>query len=406
MLGGESILRIHELRAQGKGIREISRITGRARNTVRRYLRDRTLLGPRHRVPRGSKLDPFKAWLNQRIGEGVMNCTVLLRELRQRGYQGGKTLVKDYVRPFRPPRRSKATVMFHVVPGQQAQVDFGVFRYEDGQGRRTVHAFVMVLSHSRAMYVEFTHDQTLPTLQRCLMNGFEALGGMTREVLLDNLKPVVRGYREGRPEYNERFLDFALRVGFMPRACRPYRARTKGRVERAIGYIRDSFWPGLKFTDLDDLNRQARTWCEKVANVRTHAVTGRRPVDMLAEEGLSPLPARRQWEPLIVSTHRVDRYGFVRYQGSLYGVPWQFAGQDVGIRERAGMVELFTTAGRAAVHPRAFTPGQRLPCPGQWTGLIDGDTRRNRAVARRVPSVEVQERALAVYESLCGGGRG
>src|SRR5690606_8312507 len=150
MLGGGSVMEIMRLHAAGLSIREIARRTGFARNTVRKYLRNPVVprYGPRPRRP--SKLDPFKPYLQQRMAAGVFNANRLLQELRAQGYTGGVTILKDYLKPYRPPRQPKAVVRFEPAIGEQAQVDWGEFAYTDAQGRRRkIYGFVMVLSYSR-----------------------------------------------------------------------------------------------------------------------------------------------------------------------------------------------------------------------------------------------------------------
>ncbi len=170
---------------------------------------------------------------------------VLLREVRARGYSGGYTILKEYVQPRRRRRQPRATVRFETGPGEQAQVDWGRLSYitEDGRKRR-VWAFVMVLSWSRALYVEFVRRADVATFMRFHVNAFEYFGSVPRRCLYDNAKVVVLGRDDaGRPEWNSRMLDFALRVGFEMRLCRPYRAQTKGKIESGVKYVRRNLWP-------------------------------------------------------------------------------------------------------------------------------------------------------------------
>jgi transposase len=232
MLGGRIVKQIYELHAEGQSVRAIARTLGLSRNSVRKYLRADEIPKPKLRPKRGSKLDPFIEHLEQRLGAGVQNCVVLLRELRAMGYTGSYTLLKDHVHPVRRQPPVEATVRFETTPGEQAQVDFGFFRYQlaDG-GTRSIWAFVMVLSWSRQLYVEFIRRADLATFLRCHVHAFEYLGGVPRRCLYDNTKLVVLGRAsDGEPLWNQRFIDFAHRLGFAPRVCRPYRAQTKERV--------------------------------------------------------------------------------------------------------------------------------------------------------------------------------
>src|SRR5215212_3182862 len=165
--------------------------------------------------------------------------------------------------------------------GQPAQIDWGSFRYRTADGtERSLWCFVLVLSWSRAIYTAFAPKADVATFIRCHLEAFERLGGIPRRCLYDNAKVVVLGRDDaGEPAWNERFLDFALRVGFAIRLCRLYRAQTKGRVESGVKYVRGNFWPGARFTDLPDLNQQARAWVDGVADPRVHGTTHERPTE-------------------------------------------------------------------------------------------------------------------------------
>ncbi len=246
-------------------------------------------------------------------------------------------------------------------------MDFGVFRYRDGEKTVSISAFVMVLSYSRAMYVEFCPRPDLSSLVRCHAHTFEFLGGVPGEVLYDNLKPVVQGRDgQGYPVWNRRFEDFAWTVGFRPRVCRPYRAQTKGRVERAIRYLRENFWPARSLTSLEDPSAQVRAWCSSVANQRVHGTTGRRPAEMLAQEKLAPPPDQSEVTPFILEERRVSRDGFISFGGSRYGVPWHLAGSLVDVREAGSHVEILFEGVRVALHPKALVPRTMVPLAGQW----------------------------------------
>jgi transposase len=402
MLGGGSVQRIVEMRGQGHSIRSIAAELGLSRNTVRRYLRDPGI--PRYgpRPARASKLDRFKTHLEGRLAEGVGNGVVLLRELRALGYTGGYTVLKDFLRPRRPPRQPSATVRFETPPGQQAQIDWGKFRFTKLDGSASwLWCFVMVLSWCRAIYVEFCQRADSTSFLRCHLRAFEHFGGVPAQCLYDNTKLVVLGRQSDEPRWNERFLDFSLRVGFETKLCQLYRAQTKGRVESGIKYVEGNLWPTLRFVDLADLNRQALTWCTSVADVRLHGTTFERPVDRLERERpqLRSLPPSERLTPFLRDVRRVARDGFVQVHGCRYGVPWSHAGRHVSIGTTDSVVEIWDGSERLAVHPRSFERGHRFIAPRQWEGLR---TRTDRpvasAVARQVPVIEVEQRALAHYD--------
>lgn len=396
-----------ELLGKGESIRGIAAAVGVSRNTVRKYLRSPGVPTAKKRRKRARLLDPFESYLRERLADGVENSVVLLREIKARGYQGGHSTLKEFLRPLRRRRRVKATVRFETLPGEQAQVDFGRFRYElaDG-GARHVWAFVMVLSWSRALYVEFVPKADTATFIRCHVHAFAHFAGIPERCLYDNTKTVVLGRGpDGRPVFNERFVDFALRLGFSPQLCRPYRAQTKGRVESGIKYVRNNFWPTAHFADLDDLNGQARAWVAGVADVRVHGTTQERPCDRLQQEHahLRALPGAERLQPFLREERRVGRDAYVRWQRSAYGVSWLWVGQTVQVQANEETVEIWAGDERLAVHPRALRPGQHLPAPNQWDGLPGWDARPlQEALAMQSARIEVEKRALTLYDQAAG----
>lgn len=410
MLRGGLVRDLYELHGRGWSVRRIARDLGISRNTVRRYLRSPGLPKEKPRRRRGSKLDPYAEYIDRRLDEGLYNCEVLLRELRVRGYDGSVATLRRYVKPRRLRRQPQATSRFETEPGEQAQVDFASMPYIGRDGRRArLWVFVMVLSWSRSMYVEFVRRCDTATLMRCHVNAFEYFGGVPRRCLYDNTRAVVLGPdAEGRRMLNPRMLDLSRRLGFEIKLCRPYRPQTKGKVERSIEYVRNNLWPTLRFTDDADLNRQSTAWCDGVANLRVHGTTGQRPADRLQVERaeLGRLPERTSLAPYLREERRVSRDGYVNWDGSYYGVPWAWATRTVQVAAMETMVEIWSGGERIAMHPRAIGRGQRLNVPGQWKGLPTGDAgRRREPLAYQVAAVEVERRPLEVYESVAMGGQ-
>jgi len=410
VLGGATVKQLVELSGQHLSIRAIARRLDISRNTVRKYLRAPGLPVAKPRPRRPSKLDPFRDHVRRRLVVGVDNCVVLLRELRAQGYAGSYSILKDHVRPLRLGRAVKATMRFETKPGEQAQVDFGHFPFLTPDGQRHWYwGFVMVLAWSRLLHVEFIRRADVASFIRCHLNAFERFGGLPRTCLYDNTKVVVLGRDAGGvPHWNATFLDFALRVGFEARLCRPYRAQTKGRVESGIKYVKHNFWPAVEFRDGVDLNRQAHAWMERVANVRVHGTTDERPLDRFAHEAphLLPRPCPERVEPFLREERRVGRDGFVAWERGWYGVPWTWAGQRVHVAATESTVDIWAGGERLAVHPRATRPGQRLVLPGQWAGLPRSDARRvAEPLGRQRAVLDVEARPLAVYDALVGAGR-
>ena len=241
-----------ELYRRGVSISEIARQTGSDRKTVRKVVKgepDKAKKKSKAKLKHERKIDTYAGYLKQRMSEGVYNTRKLLREIQARGYTGGLTQLILYVQPYRPQHEEVAVMRFETEPGEQAQVDWGSFGQIDYEGRqRQLYVFVMTLGWSRAMYIEFTVSGSTDWFIRCHQHAFEYFGGVPREVLHDNLKnAVISRDRQGQIVWNERYLDFAQYSGFRPRACRPYRPQTKGKVERGISYVRQNFWCGLHY---------------------------------------------------------------------------------------------------------------------------------------------------------------
>lgn len=245
--------------------------------------------------PRPTQLDPFHALIRQRLETyPELTAVRLFAEVRAAGYPGSLTQLKVFVRRVRPVPPREPLIRFETAPGLQAQVDFATCQLP--WGRR--FALMLVLGYSRLLWVQFYARQSMRTLMGGLEAAFAALGGVPRELLFDQLKAVILEDRRpvgGKVLENPEFLRFAAHWGFRIRACRPYRAQTKGKVERPIRYLRQSFLYGRAFAGDADLNAQALTWLAAVANVRLHQTTQEPPVVRFERDEralLLPLAAR------------------------------------------------------------------------------------------------------------------
>lgn len=260
---------------------------------------------PQQRPP--SKLEPFKDYLVTRLAEfPELSVEALFEEIRSLGYEGGRTILKEFTLPYRI-RRKEPVVRFETPPGQQAQVDWAHLGTHVLAGRPTpLYLFVMILSFSRALHAEVTTSMDLSTFLECHLHAFQSFGGMPREILYDNARTVVIRRSSSGPVFHPGLLDLAGRYGFAPRVCRPYRAKTKGKVERSIRYLKDRFFCGRTFTDIPDLNHQLEAWIQAVANQREHKTTGEKPAERLLREGLLPLE-RVKPRPITPPLRRADR---------------------------------------------------------------------------------------------------
>ncbi len=299
-------MEIRILRRQGKSIRSIAKELSISRWAVRKYLRSPGLepcYGPR--AVRPSKLDPFKNYIRQRLRDAAprrLPATVLLREIRERGYEGGISILKDWLAKERPAPVVPEIKRFETEPGYQAQIDWTTIR----RGKDRLSAFVATLGFSRWSFVWFTTDERFETLIDAHERFFDAIGGVPRTILYDNMKTVLidrDAYGPGAHRFHAGFREFAKHHGFSPRMCAPYRAQTKGKVERFNRYLKESFvWPlesrlkPLGFTlDADTANAEVGVWLRDVANIRVHAETKERPIDRFAREQPFLLPRAPRW---------------------------------------------------------------------------------------------------------------
>lgn len=402
MLRGGTVITLHEMKSMGKSIREISRETGHSRNTVRKYLRQHDF--PQQKSPafRPSKLDPFKPYLQECFADGIYNCEVLFRLLSEKGYQGGRSILKDYVRGYRPPRQAQAVQRYETKPGKQSQVDWGFCDYIDSNGEKhKVAVFVMVLGYSRSTYIEFTKRCDIHSFLRCMIHAFEYFNGIPRVMLTDHMKTVILGMGDDKkPNWHPLYEDFAASIGLVTKVCRVRRPQTKGKVERAVRFVKENFIPGRQFVDIGDLNRQARVWCDEV-NRRIHGTTGERPCDRLSEEELHSLPSDDRWAKYRREVRRVSRDGFVSYDGVRYGVPWQYSGREVSVRDCNGWIEIWVDHVQVAKHEAVHRSRAIRNCPNQYEGISTANGRAHPQPAAKQVSVEqVEVRSLDVYEQL------
>jgi len=359
MIKVDQFMDIKELKQQGHSIRDIAQLTGHSRNTIRKVLRGAHTLKAKT-APRASQLDPFKEYLRTRYEQHRLSAVRLLAEIKPMGYAGSIATLRRFVRSLRRElvRQGKITVRFETPPGRQAQADWaycGRFPTSDGK-LIAVYAFVMVLSFSRMLFVRFTTSMRMRELIDCHQEAFAFFGGWTDSILYDNMKQV----KLSAFHWNEQFLDFANHYGFVPKTHRPYRPRTKGKVERAVDYVKDNFLTGRTFHGLSDLNAQSRHWLAETANVRIHGTTGRRPVDLVAQETLTPLSSIAAYRYLDPVARTVSWESMVHFQGSRYSVPPEYAGQTVYVAASGGQIMVRAGDLIIAEHRQAAEAGQSI----------------------------------------------
>jgi len=310
MFGRERRVLLKDYLDQGLSKTAIAERLGIGRRTVYHWLATGQLereldaeVRYRPRPPVPTKLDPYKPLIETRLAEfPELTATRLFDEVRAAGYRGSLTQLKLFVRRVRPQPPPEPVRRFETPPGKQAQVDFARFRLPWG----VRYALLVVLGYSRLLWLRFYPRQDMPTLFTGLEAAFSAFGGVPAELLFDQMRAVVvRDLRlDGRSlTTNAECRRFAAHWGFQIRACRPYRAKTKGKVERPIRYLRQSFFYGRSFVSDADLNAQAERWLASVANQRLHQTTHARPQERFEREEqplLQPL-APRPYQSLILA---------------------------------------------------------------------------------------------------------
>ena len=405
------MIMILDLHRQGLTVSAIARQTGVDRKTVRKYI-ERGLEAPAYspRKARETVIDPFAAYLRERVAAFPgLTGSRLFRELKERGYAGGYTAVTDFLRDVRPEAAPGFEVRFETPPGDQAQVDFAQFRVvftDEPLAPRIVWLFSMVLGFSRLIWARFVVHQDLATVLRCHVAAFEAMGGVPREILYDRMKTAVTGEADtGGIVYNRALIDLAKHYGFHPKACRPYRAQTKGKVERPFRYIREDFFLAGCFRNLEDLNAQMERWLGTVANPRRHATTNRIVNEAFAEEKpyLRPLPLA-PFRSVLRLERRISREGMISVGGNAYSVPDATRRRTVEVHTLANEVRIFEDGALIATHPVLEGRNQRRVAPGhrnmpklKQTGLAQGN--KPETIIHGTGDRVVQ-RSLAFYDAV------
>ena len=363
------ILRLHF--SQSLSRRKIAGQLGVNRKTVREVIERRQVrLSAGERDPRSSILEPHYPRIQKLLDDAPARSSVnILQRLRDAGYTGGISILRDYVRSLRPKPPPEAFLDLDFAKGEAAQVDWGEFGDVFGNGT-SVHAFVMVLCWSRLLYLEFTLRETLPTLLRCYERALRFFGGVCRENWHDNM-PTVVVERLGRlRRLTVGFRAYAGFHGFDPVVCGLGKGNHKGRVEDGVKLARYQFWPGRHFVDIDDINRQAIDWRDRFANRREHETTKKIPELMVEQERSALLPLRPEpYDTDDVVACQVSPFFRIPFETNEYSVPWTMPGKGVTVRADDKQVRVFYGRTRVATHERCYLRGQKIKNPAHEEGL-------------------------------------
>lgn len=403
----DEYLEIQQLVRKGLSKAEVARRLGLDRKTVRKYLK--AMSGPpvgQNRRIRRRLLEQFGDYVGMRVAQGCTNGKVLLREIQEKGYQGSYCTLKHFLKPLREQERWRAEIRWEAPPGLYAQVDWGDFTAElPDHSLIRLHAFVLTLVYSRAMYVEWTTRMDMATLERCHEHAFAYLGGVPKYIVYDRLKTVVLGEdKQGQPRFHPAFLDFAQYYGFTPKATPPNWPRGKGKVESGVKFVRRNFWQGLvSIAGVDDLNHRCREWLDQIANPRVHGTTGRVPFEMLKEEGLLSVAGRPAYPAHPAVLKPVSRDCLVSYGGCRYSLPAEWAAKMVWVRPVGGDRIVVTAKGQIiSEQPLEPTLKRTVITDSHYASLRGRPRLRPVRVIPRIepPPLEVERRPLSEYQAL------
>jgi len=362
MIDRRIIFEIYRMADEGFSKRKIAANLKLDRNTVSKYLRNPN--PPRPVIVRQSKLDPFKEIIRDFLSRDPQVSGVVIRDrLRAQGFEGGISIVRDYLRKLRP-KQKQVFIRFESKPGEQFQIDWGHFgSIVYGNHARKLYCMAVVECHSRMLYFDFTHSQRQETLHRTLMSSFNFFSGTPRELVFDNMASAVIEREGPLVRFNEAFLEFLRPFRIVPKPCNVKSPHEKGKVEKgAIHYIRHNFFPLREFADLDDLQSQAQRWRDEVANVRLHATTGERPVNRFDKGALRPLPEMlpdcRDTAPAKVQSDFA-----ISFDGNFYSVPPWAVGKQVIVKADHLNVTVYFREKAIAAHKRSWGYRQRIEAP-------------------------------------------
>jgi len=357
MIDYETFCQIHHLHSHdGLNVAQIARALSLDAKTVSTWLA-RSHFRPRRSVPRVSKLDPYKRTIRALLEAHPYSAVQILQRLQEAGYEGGLTILKQYLATVRP-RRAPAFLTLAFAPGECAQVDWGQFgSVSVGNTRRKLSFFVMVLCYSRLMYLEFTVSQTLEHFLACHQHAFEFFGHRVPvKIMVDNLRSAVLQRLTGQaPVFNPRYLDFAQHHGFQIVPCAVGKGNEKGRVEAGVGYVKKNLLAGLDIPDFHALNPAAREWLDTIANQRIHGETRQRPLDLFEQEKahLHPMSANLYDVGTVHGVRASNRFR-VTFETNRYSVPAEYASRRLTLKAYPDRVCLYHDNRLIARHSRSY----------------------------------------------------
>jgi len=356
---------------EGLNRNQIKELTGLSYKTISMWLAEKSYR-QRKKTDRSSKIDPFKKQILQLLEKYPYTAAQIFLRIQENGFDGGYTIVKDYVRKVRPAK-TKAYLKLSFAPGECAQVDWGSYGSVNvGSTRRRLSFFVMVLCYCRLMYLEFTVSQTMEHFLACHQNAFDFFKGVPAKIMVDNLKSAVLKRIVGQsPVYNPKYLDFANHYGFNIVACNVGAGNEKGRVENGVGYVKKNFLAGLEIPDFAAIHPAARNWLDSVANMRIHGETHQRPIDLYEKErsSLRALPVK-EFDVATVSPVRASSQFRIAVDANRYSVPAEYAGAGLLLKTYPDRLCIYSDDKLIARHVRSYDRHQDFEHPDHPKELL------------------------------------
>lgn len=412
MVAPEEVAAMLRLKELGWGSKRIAKELGVSRGTVKRYLAAGGWQ-PFRRPVRKKLLDGEEAWLHERLRRHGGNADVVRQELRaEKGISASLRTVERACERYRAEleAEARACVRFETAPGRQLQIDFGERLVEIGGKKEKVYLFVATLGYSRRCHVRAYRNERQESWLDGLESTFLAFGGVPEEVLIDNARALVTSHDIATRTvvFNEKLLAFARHWGFRPKACAPYRARTKGKTERGVGYVKRNAIAGRGFASWEALEAHLARWEREIANARVHGTTGETPAlrfERTEKAALKPLAGRPPFRTCRTLVRRVKNDCVVEVDGNAYSVPWRLIGETVEVVVAAGQVRVRHGTREVAVHAVAIGKRQRVMDAAHLEGVAGG--RPSPPAEPRLPDPTLAPallRPLAEYEAAVGGG--